>query len=44
MQYKIIKKSYKETTWELEENLENTKDKIKAYQKKLGQVIRKKKD
>ena len=44
MWYKILQKGYKETIQELEENLKNTKDKIKAYQKKLGQVIRKKKD
>jgi len=31
MWYKVLWEGYKETTWEPEENLENTKDKIKAY-------------
>jgi len=31
MWYKVLWEGYKETTWELEENLENAKDKIKAY-------------
>ena len=44
MWYKVLWQSYKETTQEPEENLENIKDKIKAYQKKLGQAIKKKKD
>ena len=44
MWYKVLQKGYKETIQELEENLENAKDKIKAYQKKLGQVIKKKKN
>jgi len=29
--YKVLWEGYKETIWELEENLGNTKDKIKAY-------------
>ena len=44
MWYKILQEGYKETIQELEENLENTKNEIKAYQRKLGQVIRRKKD
>ena len=44
MWYKVLWEGYKETIQELEENLENAKDKIKAYQKKLGQVIKKKRD
>ena len=44
MWYKVLQQGYKETIQELEENLENAKDKIKAYQKKLGQVVKKKKD
>ena len=28
--------------WELEKNLKNAKDKIKAYQRKLSQAIKKK--
>ena len=44
IQYKVLWEGYKETIQKLEENLENAKDKIRAYQKKLGQVIRKKKD
>jgi len=31
MWYKVLWEGYKETIWEPEENLENTKDKIKAY-------------
>jgi len=31
MWYKILWEGYKETIWELEKNLENAKDKIKAY-------------
>jgi len=31
MWYKVLWEGYKETIWELEENLENAKDKIKAY-------------
>jgi len=31
MWYKVLWEGYKETTWELEENLENAKDKIKIY-------------
>ena len=42
MQYKVLQKGYEETIQELEENLENAKNKIKAYQRKLGQVIKKK--
>ena len=42
--YKVLWEGYEETIWELEENLENAKDKIKAYQKRVGQVVRKKKD
>ena len=44
MWYKVLWEGYKETIWEPEENLKNIKDKIKIYQKKLSQVIRKKKD
>ena len=44
MWYKVLQEGYKETIQELEENLKNAKDKIKAYQRKLGQVVRKKKD
>ena len=44
MWYKVLQKDYKETIWEPEENLENTKDKVKVYQKKVSQVIRRKKD
>ena len=44
IQYKVLQEGYEETIQELEENLENAKNKIKAYQKKLGQVIRRKKD
>ena len=44
MQYKVLQQSYKETIQEPEENLENAKDKVKAYQKKVGQVARKKRD
>ena len=44
MQYKVLQEGYEKTIWELEKNLENTKDKIKVYQKKLGQVIKRKKD
>ena len=44
MQYKVLQKGYKETIQEPEENLENTKDKIKVYQRKVSQVIKKKKD
>ena len=36
MWYKVLWEGYEETIQELEENLENTKDKIKAYQKKVG--------
>ena len=43
IQYKILQEGYKETTQEPEENLKNAKYKIKVYQKKLGQAIRKKK-
>ena len=42
MWYKVLQEGYEETIWELEENLENAKDKIKAYQRKLGQVVKKK--
>ena len=31
MWYKVLQEGYEETTQELEENLENAKDKIKAY-------------
>jgi len=31
MWYKVLWEGYEETIWELEENLENIKDKIKAY-------------
>jgi len=31
MWYKVLWEGYKETIWELEENLENTKNKIKVY-------------
>ena len=44
MWYKVLQEGYKETIWELEENLENAKEKIRVYQKKLNQVIKKKKD
>ena len=44
MWYKVLQKGYKETIQEPEENLENAKDKIKAYQKKLGQATREKKN
>ena len=36
MWYEVLQEGYKEIIQELEENLENAKDKIKAYQKKLG--------
>ena len=42
MWYKVLQEGYKETIWELKGNLENTKDKIKAYQKKLSQVVKRK--
>ena len=42
MWYKVLQEGYKETIQKLEENLENAKDKIKAYQRKLGWVIKKK--
>jgi len=35
MWYKVLWERYEETIWELEENLENAKDKIKAYWKKV---------
>ena len=44
MQYKILQEGYKKTTQELKENLENIKDKIKVYQRKLSQAIKKRKD
>ena len=44
MWYKVLQEGYKETIQELKENLENVKDKIKAYQRKLGQAVKKKKD
>jgi len=44
MWYKVLWESYEETIWEPEENLKNAKDKIKAYWKKAGQVIKRKKD
>ena len=44
MWYKVLWEGYKETMQELEENLENIKNKIKAYQKKLNQVVKRKKD
>ena len=44
MWYKILWEGYEETIQKLEENLENAKDKIKVYWKKVDQVIRKKKD
>ena len=44
MWFKILQEGYDETIQELEENLENAKDKIKVYQKKLGQVIKRKRD
>jgi len=31
MWYKVLWEGYKETIWELEENLENAKDKVKVY-------------
>jgi len=31
MWYKVLWEGYEETIWELEENLENAKDKIKVY-------------
>jgi len=31
MWYKVLWEGYKETIWELEENLENAKNKIKVY-------------
>ena len=31
MWYKVLQEGYKETIQELEENLKNAKDKIKAY-------------
>ena len=42
--YKVLQQDYKETTQELKENLENAKDKIKVYQRKLSQVVKRKKD
>ena len=44
MWYEVLQQGYKETIQEPKENLENTRDKVKAYQKKLGQAIKKKKD
>ena len=44
MWYKVLQEGYKETIQEPEENLENIKSKIKVYQRKLDQVVRKKKD
>jgi len=31
MWYEVLWEGYEETIWELEENLENAKDKIKVY-------------
>ena len=44
MWFKILQEDYNKAIQELEENLENIKDKIKAYQKKVGQVIKIKRD
>ena len=44
MWYKILQEGYKETMWELEENLKNAKNKVKVYQKKVNQVIKRKKN
>ena len=37
MQYKVKQIGYKETTWELKENLKNTIKKVKEYYKKAIQ-------
>ena len=42
MWFKILQEGYNKTIWELEENLENVKDKVKAYQKRLSKVIKRK--
>ena len=42
MWFKVLWEGYKKTIQELEENLENAKDKTKAYWKKLDQVVRRK--
>ena len=44
MWYKVLQKGYKETIQELEENLKNVKNKIKVYQKKVDQVVKKRRD
>ena len=41
LQYKVKQVGYKETTQELEENLRNTKKKVKEYYKRVSQGVKK---
>ncbi len=44
IQYKVKWSGYKETTWELKDNLKNIIKKVKEYHKKLDQVKERRKD